>query len=185
MNDKEVQQIRDEEYHNYLTRVNSDREKASKNLARKILKKHGYFVYPEFVYTPTPSSSKADIKKSSDGGDILYVNLKRRRGRRSIDVVEVKYHETVKYWTCENDYPYEMMMVDGCSQFDKKTVIPRAYMIFNPTLTNYAVIYVASTRKTWDRFKTFSINKYPKSFYRVPKRLAIFKEVPQSLKKEK
>ncbi len=159
---KDISAIREVEYNNVIKRMKNPKSKEAENLGRRILKEKGYYVFPKFVESYTPTADNEDIEDHSDSGDILFVY------KKSIEIAEAKRHNNVTYWNSKENYPYKMVFVDGKYQFDNKIIKPILYMIFNKDLTCMATVNVLSTKEYWDTYKCGSVNKYDKWFYRCP-----------------
>ncbi|MFC2084950.1 hypothetical protein ACFLS9_07835 [Bacteroidota bacterium] len=174
---KKIDKIRRDNYDKVTDLMKGSFE--SEDLARSILSKKGFYVFPKFNKQITPTAKKKDIEANNDGCDLLIVK------DGMIKIIEVKKHITVKHWTGRDNYPYDKVIVDAKQQFDNKPVRPHGYFIFNNTMSHFMFINVPNTINTWEIKRGKSPNGYKKNYYILDKSRVFFDDIQKYIQEAK
>ena len=148
-------------YEKYDPNFGNDLENSTKYVwvAAKLLSNMGYNVT---VKCTKLRPSVEEMAEYSDDGD-LEINQR----------VEVKHRPKLTF-TCQDDFPYETVIVDVAHTWDSAKPKPMGYFIFNADASAYLVVK-GDTSKDWIKVKKYDKAKNrEREFYECHKSLCKF-----------
>jgi len=129
----------------FLKRLDNSRH--SVFVVAKYLHHAGYGVsIPPFDYRP-PNSNWED---HTDDGD-MYI-WREQEDRQRIDVKHVNLD-----FTCEQDFPYDRMLVSDIRAIKRADPFPLAYIIVNKNCTHIGIVW-AKTKEHWKPYTLHASN---------------------------
>jgi hypothetical protein len=118
------------------------------------LRRRGFRDVEVFALRIRPSAAK--MRGYGDQGDIAADGLRMEAKRRTID------------FTSPDDFPYDTIIVDTVSSWDKAKIKPELYVLTNKDLT-YCCVVMGATRRAWKQTTRYDRKKKRhRRFYECP-----------------